>query len=117
MKFKLFKGTLIGWQELFQQAADFATELGPNRLRAISHSGSNGRGIVTVWYVDGDDEAKEAIPLRVKFDFTRGTLASWEELFEHVSKRTAELLPELFVSISHSDDQGNGVVTLWYWGS
>ena len=31
MKFKIFKGTLIGWKELFQQAADFASELGPRK--------------------------------------------------------------------------------------
>ena len=120
MKFKIFKGTMIGWKELFQQAADFATELGPRRVRNISHSGSNGRGIVTVWYVDEDEtlqEAETSIPLRLKFDYKRGTLISWEALFEEACAKAAKLLPDLFVSISHSDDKGNGVVTLWYWSA
>ncbi|MHC5064420.1 MAG: hypothetical protein ACYTG5_10650 [Planctomycetota bacterium] len=120
MKYKIFKGTLIGWKELFQQAADFASELGPRRVQTISHSGSNGRGIVTVWYVDEEETAESAeasIPLKVKCDFSRGTLISWEDLFEETCTKASKLLPELFVSISHSDDKGNGVVALWYWSS
>ena len=48
--FRMFRGTLIGWNELFQQAADFATAIGPDRLISISHSCDDLDGIVTVWY-------------------------------------------------------------------
>lgn len=48
--FEIFDGTLITWEELFQQAADFASGLGPDRLINISHSDNHGRGVVTVWY-------------------------------------------------------------------
>ncbi len=36
--FEIFQGTLITWEELFQQAADFASGLGPDRVISISHS-------------------------------------------------------------------------------
>ena len=42
------------WQDLFQQAADFATALGPGRVISISHAqvgeGLCSSGVVTVWY-------------------------------------------------------------------
>jgi hypothetical protein len=48
--FRMFRGTLISWNELFQQAADFATAIGPDRLISISHSSDQSDGIVTIWY-------------------------------------------------------------------
>ena len=145
MKSKLFKGTLISWQELFEEAATFATELGPAQVRAVSHSASGGRGIVTVWYTERD-EPKDAtentespgttdttdttentenpdttdtteIPLRLAFEFERGTLISWELLFQAAAEKAERLLPEQLVSISHSDDNGNGLAVVWYWSS
>lgn len=50
MRFQHFRGTLISWDDLFQQAADFATEIGPERVVSISHSEDENCGIVTVWY-------------------------------------------------------------------
>ena len=116
MNFRIFKGTLIGWKELFDEAARFATELGPARLRRISHSASGGRGIVTVWYGNTlppptDDETE----LELRYEFHRGTLVSWEDLFSQMAEREQRLAAEQFVSFSHSDDNGNGIVTLWYW--
>jgi hypothetical protein len=32
---------------LFRESADFATEIGPDRVLSISHSSD---GVVTVWY-------------------------------------------------------------------
>ena len=117
LQFKRFEGTLISWKMLFQEAADFATELGPARIHCISHSGSGGRGIVTVWYrtEPPSPAAAPGIPLRLAFEFERGTVISWQELFASVARRTADLLPEQVVSISHSDSSGDGIVTLWYW--
>jgi hypothetical protein len=43
-----------------------------------------------------------------------GDLASWATLFTEAAD-FAELGPERLISISHSADGGNGVVTVWYW--
>jgi hypothetical protein len=49
--FRMFRGgPLIAWDALFQQAADFASDIGPDRLISISHSSDHSDGIVTVWY-------------------------------------------------------------------
>lgn len=50
MEHQIFRGTWSSWDELFQQAADFATELGPDRVLTISHSEDRSEGVVTVWY-------------------------------------------------------------------
>lgn len=44
-----FRSTFKSWKDLFQEASDFATEVGRERLVSISHSGCCGEGIVTVW--------------------------------------------------------------------
>lgn len=49
VKFEVFRGTMTSWNDLFQQAADFAAEIGKENLIGISHS-DNGEGVVTVWY-------------------------------------------------------------------
>ncbi len=49
VRFEMFRGTLTTWNTLFQEAADFASGIGSDRLISISHS-SNGEGVVTVWY-------------------------------------------------------------------
>jgi hypothetical protein len=38
------------WNQLFQEAADFATSIGRDRLIGISHSEDHNDGVVTVWY-------------------------------------------------------------------
>jgi hypothetical protein len=50
VRFELFRAAWASWQSLFQQAADFASRLGPTRLISISHSEDGNDGIVTVWY-------------------------------------------------------------------
>lgn len=45
-----FRGTFKSWKQLFQEASDFATEVGQERLISISHSAEGAEGIVTVWY-------------------------------------------------------------------
>lgn len=46
--YKLFRGTLASWDKLFQQASDFATKLGKEKLINISHSADGGDGVVLV---------------------------------------------------------------------
>lgn len=61
VKHKMFRGTLTTWDELFGQAAQFATELGEIRVINISHSCGGSDGVVTVWYwADGGGEEQAA---------------------------------------------------------
>jgi hypothetical protein len=50
VRFETFRGTLKDWDTLFQEAADFASRIGRERLIGISHSSDGGDGVVTVWY-------------------------------------------------------------------
>lgn len=50
VRFETFRGAFITWSRLFQQAADFAFGVGPDRVINISHSEDHNEGIVTVWY-------------------------------------------------------------------
>jgi hypothetical protein len=52
-RFKMFRSALSTWDTLFAEAAEFASQMGPERLISVSHSSDNGEGIVTVWYWDG----------------------------------------------------------------
>jgi hypothetical protein len=47
---RIFRGTLASWSQLFDEAAAFATQVGPERLINISHSEDKDDGVVTVWY-------------------------------------------------------------------
>jgi hypothetical protein len=48
--FKVFKSTFQSWEQLFTDAAAFATAVGPERLITIAHSADQGSGVVTVWF-------------------------------------------------------------------
>ena len=50
MNYRYFRGVLASWDTLCTQAAEFATELGPDRLVSISHSEDKNDGVVIVWY-------------------------------------------------------------------
>ena len=52
VQYRMFRGTFAGWDELFAQAAAFATSLGEERLIGISHSADQSDGVVTVWHWD-----------------------------------------------------------------
>jgi hypothetical protein len=48
--FRYFDSTWGSWHTLFQEAADFASQIGPERLISISHSEDDNDGVVAVWY-------------------------------------------------------------------
>ncbi|MGB0992922.1 MAG: hypothetical protein ACPG32_10700 [Akkermansiaceae bacterium] len=48
--FRTFRGVWSSFDQLFAQAADFASAIGPERLISISHSEDKDDGVVTVWY-------------------------------------------------------------------
>ena len=50
VEFRIFRGTFNSWEDLFTEAAEFATSLGRERLINISHSEDKNEGVVTVWY-------------------------------------------------------------------
>ncbi|HEX5272945.1 MAG TPA: hypothetical protein VFW33_20755 [Gemmataceae bacterium] len=54
-RFKIFRSSLNTWESLFAEAAEFAGQLGPERLITVSHSADNGEGVVAVWYWEGPE--------------------------------------------------------------
>ncbi len=50
VEYEVFRGTFQSWEELFKQAADFATNIGRDRLIGISHSEDSNEGVIAVWY-------------------------------------------------------------------
>lgn len=57
----------------------------------------------------------EAADQRVTFRAFRGRFATWNSLFEDAAAFASTLERERLITISHSADQGDGVVTVWYW--
>src|SRR5689334_12673493 len=39
----------------------------------------------------------------------------WEALFDEAAEFASRLRPEQLISISHSEDAANAVVSVWYW--
>lgn len=63
VRYEVFQSSIESWQSLFDQAAEFATHVGQNRLIGISQSEGGGgnvswgkNGVVTVWYWDAEPE-------------------------------------------------------------
>src|SRR5262245_48513993 len=50
MSYRVFRGTFATWDELFKEAAEFASYIGPERVISISHSEDKDDGVVAVWY-------------------------------------------------------------------
>ena len=57
VRFKMFRGTMATWEQLFAEAAAFATTIGRERLITISHSEDQHDGVVAVWYWGEGGEA------------------------------------------------------------
>jgi len=58
-----------------------------------------------------------SVSAMVKFEMFRGTLATWSHLFEQAAAFASNLGRDRLISVSHSADGGDGVVTVWYWDS
>ncbi|HVL12826.1 MAG TPA: hypothetical protein VM529_09680 [Gemmata sp.] len=54
--------------------------------------------------------------MRVRFKVFRSSFGSWKSLFERAAEFASTLPRDRLISISHSEDRGDGVVTVWYWG-
>jgi hypothetical protein len=54
--------------------------------------------------------------MRVRFKYFRASFSSWQSLFEEVAEFASRIPRDRLISISHSEDRNDGVVTVWYWG-
>jgi hypothetical protein len=52
--FRIFRGTFTTWNSLCTEAAEFASEVGPQNLINISQSEDSGDGVLTVWFWTSD---------------------------------------------------------------
>jgi hypothetical protein len=50
-----------------------------------------------------------------RYKMFRSSLAPWETTFQRVTEFATLLGPGRVISISHSEDQNEAVVTVWYW--
>ena len=62
----------------------------------------------------------EAIPQptgvrRVQFRVFRSNIASWGTLFEQAAEFASAIGEQDLIGISHSADDSDGVVTVWFW--
>lgn len=57
------------------------------------------------------------LPPRKRCDFRifRGTFSSWNSLCTEAAEFASTIGPQNLISISHSEDKDDGVVTVWYW--
>ena len=49
------------------------------------------------------------------FRIFRGTMTTWNTLFTEAAEFASRLGPQRVISISHSEDNSDGVVVVWYW--
>ena len=61
LAFEIFRSGWISWEKLLKQAADFANELGPERVVSISHSDKQSEGVVVVWYWTVETPPKDEV--------------------------------------------------------
>ncbi len=59
VRFKEFRSSFKSWNDLFAEAAAFATTLGPERLISISHSEDQSKGVVAVWYWGNPEDPED----------------------------------------------------------
>ena len=53
--------------------------------------------------------------MQVRFKVFRAIFGSWDSLFETVAAFASRIPRDRLITISHSEDKGDGVVTVWYW--
>jgi len=53
--------------------------------------------------------------MTVKYEIFRGTLSTWNGLFTDAAEFATSVGRDRLITISHSCDHSDGVVTVWYW--
>lgn len=61
--YKMFKSSVKSWSTLFNEASDFASQLGEGQLINISHCCDHQTAVVTVWFQDKQFSTKSDKPL------------------------------------------------------
>lgn len=89
----------------------------PERGRALARCGGGRAGQASF---QGSDalEMDRTMPdpnRYVRFETFRGTLEIWNHLFTQAADFATRIGRERLISISHSEDKDDGVVTVWYW--
>jgi hypothetical protein len=62
VQFKTFESQFLTRQKMLQKAAEFATQMGPERLINVTHSEDHHESLITVWYWEGEIPAAGAPP-------------------------------------------------------
>jgi hypothetical protein len=102
------------WDSLFAEVAARATELGPSRLAAISHGSDSSSGTVVVWERPADD-GEPGPPRWMRYWFVRSSMRPWEALLDDAARFASGLRPGQLYGITHSADNSDGVVAVWFW--
>lgn len=53
--------------------------------------------------------------MRVTYTYVRGSFASWDQLFAQAAEFASSIPRDRLIGISHSSDNSDAVVTVWYW--
>ncbi len=53
--------------------------------------------------------------MKVAFEVFRSALSSWKSLFAEAARYATGVGPDRVITISHSEDANEGVVTVWFW--
>ena len=59
-QYRMFKSSTKSWQTLFNEASEFANQIGSSRLISISHSCDQSSAVVVVWFWDKEQPVKSA---------------------------------------------------------
>lgn len=54
--------------------------------------------------------------MRVLFRYFRGTFKTWPALFKEAGDFATTVGRDNLISLSHSMEGADGIVTVWYWG-
>ena len=66
--------------------------------------------------VEADAYLEPAPGSYVAFNVFRSSVRSWDTLFAEAAAFATEIGRDRLISISHSEDRHEGVVTVWFWG-
>ena len=62
-----------------------------------------------------DEEAEGEGEEALQFQIVRGSLSSWESLCKMAARIGTRIGRDRVVSISHSEDSNEAIITIWYW--
>lgn len=67
-----------------------------------------------VFRMNGNDVQGDS--MKVHYEVFRSSFQSWESLFREASAFAEKIGEQRLINISHSCDNADSVVTVWYWG-